>query len=56
MVKIDTLHVNPEHDSIPHDTSTDQADCRCGPAVKREPRDDGSEGKVLIHNAFDGRR
>lgn len=50
-----TLHVHPIHDLIDHDTSTDEADCPCGPEVRPVERDDGTFGWLLAHHSLDGR-
>lgn len=50
-----TVHVHPTHDLIEHDTSTDQADCVCGPQVQPVQHDDGSMRWVIVHHSLDGR-
>lgn len=50
-----TVHVVPERDLIEHDSSTDQADCVCGPAVECVPAAAGPDGWVITHHALDGR-
>jgi hypothetical protein len=50
-----TLHIHPMNDLIDHDTSTDQADCPCGPEVRPVEGGDGSVGWMLVHHSLDGR-
>lgn len=50
-----TVHVVPQGDLVEHDTSTDQDDCVCVPAVQRVPNEHGPDGWVLVHHALDGR-
>ncbi len=45
------VHVIPLDDFIEHELE----DCVCGPEVEPRPRDDGSIGWVVSHNALDGR-
>ena len=47
------IHVIPENDLIEHITGGE--DCPCGPVTEPIPRDDGSMGWVIVHNALDGR-
>lgn len=51
----DTLHAHPIDDLIGHHTSTDQADCPCGPEVQPIEREDGTFGWLLVHHSLDGR-
>ncbi|MET9222331.1 hypothetical protein ABZX65_26695 [Streptomyces sp. NPDC003300] len=48
-------HVHPVNDLIAHDTSTDDADCPCGPTVRPVERPDGSMGWLIVHASLDGR-
>lgn len=50
-----TVHVAPVDDLIEHDTTTDEADCVCGPGTKPVPRQDGSIGWLIVHRSLDGR-
>lgn len=49
------FHVVPVDDLIEHDSSTDEADCPCGPTTQPVPRDDGSMGWLIVHASLDGR-
>lgn len=50
-----TLHVCPRDDAAPHDTSTTDPDCVCGPTLEPVVRDDGSNGWLIVHHSLDGR-
>ena len=46
------VHVEPVADLLAHE---DGDDCACLPYVEPVPRDDGSMGWLVTHNAWDGR-
>ncbi len=48
----EAIHVVPINDLIEHYTDDD---CACGPATEPVPRDDGSTGWLVTHEALDGR-
>lgn len=50
-----TRHVYPVGDLVPHDTSTSQAVCVCGPDTRPVKNRDGSVDWLLAHHALDGR-
>lgn len=50
-----TYHTYPVDDIIEHLIDTDEGDCLCLPETIPIPRDDGSFGWQIIHNAWDGR-
>jgi hypothetical protein len=48
------LHVLPLNDLLEHEEDGD--DCPCLPHVEAVPRDDGSTGWLIVHNAWDCRQ
>ncbi|ASX98729.1 hypothetical protein SEA_COLUCCI_60 [Arthrobacter phage Colucci] len=48
-------HVWPQGDTIEHDTTDDNGGCICKPRTEEVPREDGTTGHVISHNAMDGR-
>jgi hypothetical protein len=51
----DAVHIHPISDLVAHDTSTDEADCPCGPEVRPVQRGDGTYGWEIVHHSLDGR-
>lgn len=51
----DVLHAHPLNDLIAHDTSTEDADCPCGPTVRPVEQDGGGYGWLIVHHSLDGR-
>lgn len=49
------VHVEPSRDLIAHDTSTEEADCICGPRWEQFQYDDAPDGWAIVHNSLDGR-
>ncbi len=47
------VHTIPVNDKHKHDENDD---CGCFPRTEPVPREDGSVGWLIIHNALDGRR
>lgn len=47
------VHILPVDDLLEHDE--EGSDCACLPHVEAVPRDDGSMGWLIVHNAWDGR-
>jgi hypothetical protein len=45
------IHCEPVNDLLAHEDD----DCPCLPVVKPVPRQDGSMGWLVVHNAWDGR-
>jgi hypothetical protein len=48
----DDVHVYPKQDIIDHEWES----CACMPFVEAIPREDGSFGWLITHNAWDGRK
>ncbi|MEU1078528.1 MULTISPECIES: hypothetical protein [unclassified Streptomyces] len=48
-------HIHPVDDKVEHDTSSGEASCVCGPAVRPVARDDGSMSYLIVHHSLDNR-
>lgn len=51
----DVQHAHPLNDLIDHDTSTEDADCVCGPTIRPVEQDSGGIGWLIVHNSLGGR-
>ncbi|AOZ64612.1 hypothetical protein SEA_CHUBSTER_59 [Arthrobacter phage Chubster] len=48
-------HVWPLADTMEHDLEGHGENCTCQPVVEEIPREDGTTGHLISHNAKDGR-